>query len=124
MDVSGSCINYIGQFQQIAAAFDADRETFDLRVFAFDTKVTEITHKTTSIPAGGGTAFSIIEDKVLELEKEYRRYPDCVIVVTDGEGNKVSPKGPTKWIWLMIPPATKQYIPLKSKTWLISQVQF
>ncbi len=123
MDVSGSCMTYFGLFQQIMAAFDAEREIFDLRTFIFDTSVTEVKPKM-PIRVGGGTAFNIIEDKVLELEQEYHRYPDCVVVVTDGEGTDVKPKGPTKWIWLLTPPARKQNIPLASRSWLVSQVEF
>lgn len=123
MDVSGSCMMHFPLFQQIAKAFDEEREIFDLRTFVFDTTVTEIEPKM-SFRVGGGTAFDIIEKKILELEKEYHRYPDCVVVVTDGEGTPVKPKGPTKWIWLLTPPASKQYIPLASRHWLVSQVEF
>lgn len=123
MDVSGSCMEHFSKFQQIAAAFDAERDTFDLRLFIFDTSVSEV-HPRVSFRIGGGTFFHIIEKQVLELEKEYHRYPDCVVVVTDGEGTDVKPKGPTKWIWLLTPPACKQYIPLASKWWLISDVEF
>jgi len=123
MDVSGSCMEHFPKFQQIAEAFDAERDTFDLRLFIFDTTVTEV-HPSIPFRIGGGTYFHIIEQQVLELEREYHRYPDCVIVVTDGEGTDVKPKGPTKWIWLLTPPARKQNIPLSSKSWLISQVEF
>src|ERR1035437_2020797 len=123
MDVSGSCMEYFSMFQQIAEAFDAERDTFDLRLFIFDTTITEVRP---SVPfrIGGGTYFHIIEKQVLELEREYHRYPDCVIVVTDGEGTDVKPKGPTKWIWLLTPPASKQNIPSSSRSWLISDVEF
>jgi hypothetical protein len=123
MDVSGSCMEYFPLFQQVAEAFDAERDTFDLRLFIFDTMVTEV-HPNIPFRIGGGTYFHIIENQVLELEKEYHHYPDCVIVVTDGEGTDVKPKGPTKWIWLLTPPARKQNIPLSSKSWLISDVEF
>ena len=123
MDVSGSCMDYFKLFQQIAAAFDEERETFDLRLFIFDTSVTE------AIPGmplrvGGGTYFHILEQKVLDLEKEYHRYPDCVVVVTDGEGTDVKPKIPSRWLWLLTPPGAKRNIPLSSKSWLVSQVEF
>lgn len=123
MDVSGSCMSYFHLFQRIAEAFDAERDTFDLRLFVFDTSVVEIAPGT-PFRVGGGTAFNILEQKVLELEKEYHRYPDCVVVLTDGDGTPVKPKGPTKWIWLLTPPANKQYIPLASRSWLANQVEF
>lgn len=123
MDVSGSCMAHFPLFQQIHKAFDEEREIFDLRSFVFDTTIQEI-KPGMPLRIGGGTAFNIIEEKVLELQKEYKRYPDCVIVVTDGEGTNVKPKAPTKWIWLLTPPAAKHCIPLGSKWWLISQVEF
>ena len=123
MDTSGSCMSYFSKFQQIAKAFDEERETFDLRLFVFDTSVTEV-YPSIPFRVGGGTYFHIIEQKVLELEKEYHRYPDCVVVLTDGDGTNVKPKGPTKWIWLLTPPANKQYIPMTSRSWLVSQVEF
>lgn len=123
MDVSGSCMTYFPLFQQIHKAFAEERDTFDLRSFVFDTTVQEITPGM-PLRIGGGTAFDIIEKKVLELQAEYKRYPDCVIVVTDGEGYNVKPKAPTRWIWLLTPPASKQYIPLGSRWWLVSQVEF
>ena len=123
MDVSGSCMAHFPLFQQIAEAFDEERETFDLRLFIFDTAVTEIQPKL-PFRVGGGTYFHIIEQKVLELEKEYHRYPDCIVVLTDGEGTDVKPKGPAKWIWLLTPPGAKRNIPPTSRSWLVSQVEF
>lgn len=123
MDVSGSCVKYLDKFQQISLAFYAERETFDLRLFIFDTMVTEV-KPGMPIRIGGGTAFNIIEDKVLQLEKEYHRYPDCVIVVTDGEGTHVKPKGPTKWVWLLTPPSKRNFIPLGSRWFQIDQIEF
>lgn len=123
MDVSGSCMNYFDLFQKAAEAFDAEREIFDLRLFAFDTTVAEI-KVGTPFRVGGGTYYHILEQKVLELEKEYHRYPDCVVVLTDGDGSMVKPKGPTKWIWLLTPPATKTYIPVSSRSWTVNQVEF
>ena len=122
MDVSGSCMQHFPKFEKIAAAFDAEREIFDLRAFAFDTSCHEIMPNV-SLKIGGGTNFGILEQEVLKLEKEYHRYPDCVVVVTDGEGTSVSPKIPSRWIWLLTPPGVKQYVPTSSRAFQISQIE-
>ena len=122
MDVSGSCIEYFPLFQQINAAFVAESNIFDLRSFIFDTSITEIV-KGTPLRVGGGTYFHIIEEEILKLEKEYHRYPDCVIVVTDGDGTAVKPKAPTKWLWLFSRPYSKYFIPRNSRSWNVTDVE-
>jgi len=47
---------------------------------------------------GGGTNCSLVEDWIL---KEYRRYPDAVICVTDGYFEHFTPSQPKRWIWLI-----------------------
>jgi predicted metal-dependent peptidase len=123
MDVSYSCISYVKTFNSIIVAFDHEKKIFDSRLFIFDTRVTEV-KPGDRISVGGGTAFNIIERKCLELEAEVGRYPDCVIIVTDGEGNEVSPKAPTKWIWLLTDHSTKRFIHPQSRHLMIKDVTF
>lgn len=50
-------------------------------------------------PRGGaGTRFDIIENYI---QKNLDEYPKVVFVLTDGEGNTVSPQYPERWIWLL-----------------------
>lgn len=123
MDISGSCMAYFDHFQKIFMAFDAEKKTFETRLFAFDTSVVEVKAGET-ITVGGGTHFHIIEKQCLKLEQEVGRYPDCVVIITDGEGTTVTPKAPTKWVWLLTPFATKSYIPKASRSWPIKDVIF
>ena len=123
MDVSGSCIDYFRIFEKALAAFSLEKNTFDLRAFTFDT-VTEEIVSGKNARGGGGTKFDIIEKRCLEMETEYKRYPDCVIIITDGEGTEVNPKVPKNWVWLLTPINSKQYISPMSRHFLISNVLF
>jgi hypothetical protein len=123
MDVSGSCIEHFHIFQKVAIAFEREKELFDVRLFTFDTHATEI-NATRSARGAGGTRFDIIETKCKELEIEYARYPDCVIIISDGEGSQVTPQIPSRWIWLLTPFNSREYIHPKSRWWLIRDVLF
>lgn len=124
MDVSASCLNYFDVFEKVFLAFDAERKLFDTRLFIFDERVTAV-KPGDSVRIGAGTYFNIIETKCRELETEVGRYPDCVVVITDGYGNKVDPKAPSKWVWLLTPKeSTSHLIPLKSKKFFINQIIF
>jgi predicted metal-dependent peptidase len=124
MDISGSCMDYFDIFQRVFLAFDVEREIFDTHLFIFDTKVKEV-KPGDSIHVGGGTDFKIIEDKCLELEAQGKKYPDCIIVITDGFGTEVNPKAPSKWIFLLTPKNfTESLVPIKSKKFFIDQITF
>lgn len=125
MDISGSCLEYMGIFNKVFRAFDEEKKIFDTRLFIFDTKVTAV-KPGDNVYIGGGTSFDIIEAKCLQLAAEKGgRYPDCVVVITDGFGNKVEPKAPSKWIWLMTPKnSTVNYVPRNSRHFSIDQIGF
>jgi predicted metal-dependent peptidase len=122
MDVSGSCMDYFKNFEAIWKAFDLEKDTFDLRSFAFDTSVMEI-KPGVRLRVAGGTAFGIIEEKCQELSKEYNRYPDCVIVVTDGQGTNVAPSAPKRWVWMITNTSySLKYIPKGSRHYFLKDV--
>lgn len=124
MDISGSCLPFMNTFEKIFLAFDKEKKIFDTRLFIFDTKIKEV-KPGDNIYIGGGTFFHIIEDKCKEIQIEKGRYPDCVVVITDGHGTKVEPKAPSNWIWLLTPKDnSKQYIPKSSKIFGINQIMF
>ena len=100
LDVSGSCIHLVKQFNEIMNAFYEEPELFEVRAFIFDTDVREVS-RGAHISIGGGTSFDIIEHKIQELKQEYSKYPDGVFVITDGAGNQVAPECPERWIWLL-----------------------
>jgi len=123
MDISGSCISYLPTFNSIIEAFMSNTEMFELRAFTFDTRVTEV-KSGQRVWAGGGTSFKIIGERVEQLKTERGRYPDCVIVITDGEGDKLSTTIPNRWIWMLTPNPSYNYIPPESRRYLISEVVF
>lgn len=123
MDISGSCLLYFKKFQEVYQAFDKEREIFEIRLFTFDTSVREI-KATDRLYGGGGTAYDILETKVLELQNEYVKYPDCVVVLTDGYGTNIEPKIPQRWVWLLTEDSIAKYIPKNSGSFKIKEVTF
>ena len=118
MDVSISCVSYLPTFEKVLEAFNRETEIFELHPYIFDTKVTAVTGS--KIYVGGGTLFDIIEAECQKLP----RYPDCVVVITDGAGNEVKPKVPSRWVWLLTKQSTTQFIPTTSRHFLIENVTF
>lgn len=47
---------------------------------------------------GGGTSFEVVQKYVETLDEE----PDFVLMVTDGYAPEISPKDPSKWVWLIV----------------------
>lgn len=122
-DVSGSCMGHFEKFMKISAAFESKPDVFELHQHIFDTKVTPVKtgHK---IQIGGGTHFSIIEARCRELAVEKKRYPDCVVVITDGYGNDVHPTFPKRWIWLLTPDGSPSFVSSESQWCRIDKVVF
>jgi hypothetical protein len=121
LDTSGSCINLAGRFFKAAKSLNPDK--FNIRLFCFDTKVEETSLKSNKIYGGGGTSFSIIENKIQNIIKsENKKYPKAVFIITDGYGNNVSPEKPEKWYWFLSTNYT-HYIPMQSKTYKLSDFE-
>lgn len=124
MDISGSCIHYVPTFNKVYNAFDAEKGLFEIRAFAFDTRVVEI-FPNSQLRVGGGTSFDILEDKVRELTAEYGKHPDAVIVISDGDSNTpFDPIAPNRWVWLLTEYPRYDRIPTTSKAWEIKDVVF
>lgn len=122
-DVSGSCMSYFNVFNSVRQAFEKEEKLFDIRTYAFDTRVQQV-KPGEKLSVGGGTSFDIIETECRKLELETGKYPDCVVVITDGCGNRVAPKHPGRWVWLLTPSATHAYIDSRSNAWPIKNVTF
>jgi hypothetical protein len=98
LDVSGSCESFVPRFRD--AVRTIPKKYFHLNLFSFDTQTHPIING--KILGGGGTAFNIIEERIQhEMVVNKRKYPQIVIIITDGEGNEVSPAYPDRWYWLM-----------------------
>lgn len=100
MDVSGSCVNFVPDFYKVFGHIEKNSEFFDVSAYTFNTYVTKVDLKQRNLRLGGGTNFQIIENKCLELKK----YPDLVIVITDGDAGLFHCSQPKKWLWFLITP--------------------
>jgi predicted metal-dependent peptidase len=121
MDISGSCISYVPTFNKVFAAFDRERNIFEIETFTFALTVNEV-KMGQRITGGGGTRFHILEEKVQQLKVKHGKYPDCVVVISDGEGTALTPELPSRWVWLLTPDPMYTFIDIKSKKYLISEV--
>jgi predicted SprT family Zn-dependent metalloprotease len=123
MDVSGSCIPYLRDFEKVAASFLREKDLFDVTMYTFDTRM-KLLPKLGNYPYGGGTAFDIIENEMLAIEAKNCRYPDAVIVITDGYGNDVLPKHMNRWVVLGTSNYTMENFPNKTRNFPLSRVTF
>lgn len=100
-DVSGSCVHLKDRFFRAARSLPEDK--FIIRMFCFDTQVHEVDLKKGELKGGGGTSFSILERFVQsEVAKNpTKKHPEAIFVITDGDGDRISPKFPKKWYWFL-----------------------
>lgn len=121
LDTSGSCINLKNRF--FTAAKSLDKNKFNIRLFCFDTQVKETTLDSNKVYGGGGTSFSIIENRIQqEIKTSSKKYPHAVFIITDGYGNNVFPQKPEKWYWFLTTNYTS-CIPQKSKIYKLSDYE-
>jgi predicted metal-dependent peptidase len=136
IDTSGSMdISAIADFAAIAESLPKD--DFEVVFTWFDTEVYKVTDL--RVPMGrGGTSFHGIEDVVSgqkpiwSKERPYyerrnektdadvivSRYPDIVIVLTDGEASTPTLLHPERWIFIITKDGTDQYVKdLGSTVW-------
>lgn len=100
-DVSGSCVHLKDRF--FRAARSLPEEKFIIRMFCFDTRVHEVDLKKGELKGGGGTSFSVLEKFVQnEVSKNpKKKHPEAIFVITDGDGDRISPQFPKKWYWFL-----------------------
>jgi len=107
IDASGSIPRHIlDRLLEIAGGAPRDRLTlaavsFDTNVYPFD-----IAARLPGIRGGGGTSFDAIEQFALSL----RRYPDLVVVLTDGHAPRPAVRHPDRWFWLITPTGTSAHV--------------
>lgn len=113
LDVSGSCEPLKPRFWK--AAKSVPKEFFDLKLYSFSTTIWEIDVKNERIMGGGGTSFTCIENFIQKkCMTENLKYPNIVIVITDGWGNHVKPQFAARWHWFLPEYSTTSYIPKES----------
>lgn len=90
-DCSGSCLTYAKDFYN--TLFSLPPAKVLCRHFVFDTSCKEI-KRGDKMFAGAGTDFSCIMDTI---NTKYKKHPDMVFVLTDGEASKIQPDYPERW---------------------------
>ena len=56
--------------------------------------------------------------------KKIKKYPDAIFVITDGDGNHISPEYPDRWYWFLGGSyTTTRYIPPLSKTFMLKDYE-
>lgn len=96
LDTSGSCTGLASRFWKLAMSVPKDR--FDLKLRCFDTRVYAVNEKDKKLYGFGGTRFNILEEHIQEeIRATNSRYPDLVVMVTDGYGNRIFPEKPERW---------------------------
>ena len=107
LDVSGS----IGQddvvaFVGLARSIPKDKINLKTMVFADRAAWVDLSSDHVRLPrVGGGTDFSPIERLIRsDIVPEFKKYPDSVVLITDGEGyfrNGMIPQQPASWLVLV-----------------------
>jgi predicted metal-dependent peptidase len=128
LDVSGSVAHLRPQFYEMRELFMREKDLLEVRSYVFADRIKEITTSEQTYNVGGGNApFQLIEDELCRADKKTKkipRYPDCVIVITDGQAGGVTPKHPGRWLWLMTEVNDTSVIPSKSRHYKMSDVVF
>lgn len=124
IDSSGSCSNYQSKFFNLVRTIPEKK--FNVKVYSFDTSTYLLDMKDLKTKGGGGTMFSILEERIQELktnDKDYKKkYPDLVFVLSDGDGNDVYPEKPDRWYFLLTKNSTKN-VPSKANIILIKDFE-
>ena len=128
LDVSGSVAHLRPQFYELRELFLKEKDLLEVTSYVFANDIKEITSPNQSYDVGGGNApFQLIEDELTKSNPKTHkvpRYPDCVIVITDGEANGVSPKHPKRWLWLLTEHNSTSSIPKDSRYYPMADVVF
>ena len=121
IDFSGSCRNLQKDFW---LAYDSiPKKLFSIDLYTYSDVIHPVDKKTKQMQGTWGNApFQIIENNIKSQIKQnkLKKYPDCVVVFTDGHADGVKPEKPENWIWILPKNgSTTSYLPKESKKhWL------
>lgn len=79
---------------------------FKIDAVTFDTECYPLNIAEEDPHGDGGTEFQCIENYI---QKTYKKYPKCVVVLTDGHGHSVRPQSSNVWCWLLTDNSTDVY---------------
>lgn len=119
-DVSGSCVGHLQRFLDAARSIPTDMAR--IKFHAFDTDVRRIDIKSRDIRAGGGTYFHIIEEYIEERVQAGEKYPNIIVIISDGDGNEVQPRKPHLWNWVLVTDHC-HFIPEESKVYSLQDFE-
>jgi predicted metal-dependent peptidase len=99
IDASGSIdYNALSLFTSLLKSIPSH---IKINAISFDTNYYEYDiHKTEQPCGGGGTRINCVHEYI---EKNFKKYPKCVILFTDGcdQGDFIEPIHKNKWLWLL-----------------------
>ena len=99
IDASGSISRpVLDRLLGVARSIPADR--VQLTTISFDTRVysVDIGESVPAIRGGGGTSFMAVETFATQ---QMSRYPDLIVVLTDGHPPRPAVQHPDRWFWLI-----------------------
>lgn len=101
LDASGSTWDMRDRFFALAQSLPSKH--FRVELCSFDAEVYRLDIRRPEIIGGGGTSFSVLESWIqTQIQLGHLpKYPDVVIVLTDGLGDVVHPAFPERWHWLL-----------------------
>jgi predicted metal-dependent peptidase len=101
LDASGSTWDMRDRFFALAQTLPSKH--FNVELCSFDAEVYRLDIRRPEVIGGGGTSFSVLESWIqTQIQLGHRsKYPDVVIVLTDGLGDVVRPAHPERWHWLL-----------------------
>lgn len=107
IDSSGSITrSVLDRLLSVARSIPTDR--VELTTISFDTRVypVDIWQNVPAIRGGGGTSFKTIEN----FARQSSRYPDLIVVLTDGHARRPTVQRPERWFWLITEHGTTKHI--------------
>lgn len=107
IDSSGSITrSVLDRLLSVARSIPTDR--VELTTISFDTWVypVDIWQNVPAIRGGGGTSFKTIEN----FAQQSSRYPDLIVVLTDGLAPRPTVQHPQRWFWIITQCGTTRHI--------------
>ena len=125
LDASGSCWDLRNRFFTLVKSLPESE--YDVELCSFDCAVYPLDPKKNEVRGSGGTSFSILEQWLRSPRRrlgqqtptKIQPYPDIVIILTDGYGDKVKPFHPERWHWLLVE-NHREFISRDSVTYLLT----
>ena len=123
LDYSGSCRGFVKDFWKVYES--VPKKDFNVFLFTVTDYIYPVTNKVLK-GSCGNAPFEIIETNIQKMiaEKDIKKYPSAIIVITDGHAGGVSPELPKKWFWVLPREHSDVYaIPKESKIIYLDEIK-